>query len=190
MKANNISLWLRVTTSSLALASFTHAAEVVKTCRLDPKTQISIVRDAKVYDTHVYYLIGKDRKKLPLFGNVENSRGSSLHIACVGKKARALVISGEFTANALQGIVFSYDADANKIERLDFAEKSRPNWLYLGAKEHLLIINTNGLGDSDKKYTIYRYTRKSTGDATIENTNQLPSTVAFDANTLYREDLK
>ena len=112
------------------------SAETIVTCKLGPKPSqsITVVRASKIASTHVYYLqYGKVRT--PFFGSLDNSRGSLVHVQCVGKKRRALIVSGEFTANALQGFAIANSSDSDRLERLDFAEKNRPMRIYLAAHE-------------------------------------------------------
>lgn len=135
--------------------------------------RIEILRDTKVADSYIYYthFAGEIR---PFFGDVEHSRGSDVRIECAGKAPRALVTSGEFTANAAQGFVLTYNTDFGMVERLDFAEKERPKLLYLGRQETLVVIPTFGHGETNKKYTVYSKKSGSNEHVVIEGVNDLP----------------
>jgi hypothetical protein len=138
--------------------SICSAEELVKTCRLgtQPDRNIAIVRDSKIADTHIYYLRrGADRT--PFFNDADQSRGSSVRVECVGKGTRALLVSGEFTANFLQGFVLNLAPGSNSPERLDFAEKSRPQWIYLDSHEIIVVIPTHGLGETNARYVAYHH---------------------------------
>lgn len=136
-------------------------------------------------DTHIYYL-RQDGKRSPLFGDPEQSRGSAVLAECVGKKVRALVVSGTFTANFLQGFVLTYRPESNVPERLDFAEKSRPPWLYLSAHEIIVIIPTYGYGETNAKYAAYHHVLGRTDLDRTDGINQLPSPAGFEVVHIQR----
>lgn len=141
----------------LFVHSLTVAAELVTSCDVGGKTnsRVEAVRDYPIADTQVYYLRQNGRKR-PFFEDKDSSRGSSVEVACVGRKTRALVVTGEFTANFLQGFVLSLNPKTGVVERLDFAEKNRPVWLYLTPADTTIVIPTNGYGESNKKFVVYR----------------------------------
>lgn len=162
--------------SSLACAS-----ELVLTCNVGAKTakRVEIVRDSGIGDTHIYY-VRQEGGIQPVFGNPDDSRGSDVHIACAGEKQHALVVSGAFTANFLQGFVLTHNPATGKIERLDFAEKQPPEWLYLGAKKTLIVVPTNGYGETNKKYVMYRHLAGATTDGEPVGMDKLPAIGRFE----------
>ena len=152
------------------------AAELVKTCDVGskPGSRVEAVRDSKVADTYVYYL-RQNGSTHPFFENKDSSRGSSVQIACVGSHARALVVTGEFTANFLQGFVLSRNPVNGMVERLDFAEKNRPVWLYLSASETDVVIPTHGFGETNKKFIVYRHFVGSGAEPQVIPMDELPA---------------
>lgn len=160
----------------LFMHSFAAAAERVMSCELGDKmsSRVDVIRDSRIADTHVYYLRQNGNKR-PFFGDKDSSRGSSVEIACVGRKARALVVTGEFTANFLQGFMLSLNPKSGKVERLDFAEKNRPTWLYLSPSEATIVIPTNGYGETNKKFVAYRHSFGSTAEAQVVPMDELPA---------------
>lgn len=167
------------------LAPLAGASELLVACDIGAKAskRVEVVRDEEIADTHIYYL-RQGRKIRPFFGGREASRGSSVRIACVGKKRRALVVSGEFSANALQGFALTYNPTIDRIERLDFAEKSPPAWLYLGANKSLIVIPTHGLGETNKKYLVYRHINGAKADREAVGMETLPDNDRFDVINL------
>lgn len=157
------------------------ASEPVKVCQLgnDESHAVTVIRNAKIAFTHAYYL-EYNGELSPLFGTLEQSRGSSVEIACVGSKRHALVMSGEFSANALQGFAMSYSPVTNSLERLDFAEKSSPTWLYLSPKEMVVIVNTLGYGETSSKYRAYHHVAGSSDEAMADAIDQLPASTGFE----------
>ena len=161
------------------------AAETVLTCKIGPGPfqRLRVVRDSKIASTHVYYL-QQGKVRTPFFGSRDNSRGSSVHAQCVGKKRRALIVSGEFTANALQGFAIANSPDSDRLERLDFAEKSRPMRVYLAAHEMVIVVATNGLGETNGKYVAYRHIAGGGEQGDVQGINELPTLPVFDVFNL------
>jgi hypothetical protein len=161
---------------SLAVHAFAAAAELMISCDLGekPSSRVDAIRDSKIADTYVYYLRQNGRVR-PFFGDKDSSRGSSVQIACAGRKTRALVVTGEFTANFLQGFVLRGNPKSGGIEQLDFAEKNRPTWLYLTASETAIVIPTHGYGETNKKFVVYRHIVGSTAGPQVVPMDELPA---------------
>lgn len=174
MKIPTCALLLLISTSA-------HSIELVKVCNLGTQSaqRIEVVRDAPIEATHIYYL-RQNGKSVPFFGTPEQSRGSNVVAHCAGKDQHALVVSGEFTANALQGFVVTQPSGLAGLERLDFAEKNRPSWLYLSSHELMIVIASSGYGETNGKYVVYRhFTQKAERDR-VDATNVLPSPRGFE----------
>lgn len=156
--------------------AFSSAAELVASCDVGSKShrRVEAIRDSKIADTYVYYL-RQNGSTRPFFEDKDSSRGSSVQIACVGFHARALVVTGEFTANALQGFVLSRNPFNGAVERLDFAEKNRPAWLYLSPTETAVAIPTHGYGETSKKFVVYRHVLGSAAEPQVIPTDDLPA---------------
>lgn len=163
----------------LQLCLFAHAfavaTELVATCNVGGNTgrRVDALRDSKIADTYVYYL-RQDGTKRPFFGDRDSSRGSSVQVACVGSKARALVVTGEFTSNFLQGFVLSRNPKTGLVERLDFAEKNRPAWLYLSESETTVVIPAHAYGETTKKFVMYRHFVGSAAEPQVVAMDELP----------------
>jgi hypothetical protein len=161
------------------------AAEPVLTCKLGPRPSqnVAVVRDLKIASTYVYYL-RHGKVRTPFFGSLDNSRGAMVNAQCVGKKQRALIVSGEFTANALQGFAITNFPDSDRPERLDFAEKNRPTRFYVAPHEMLIVVATGGLGETDAKYVAYRHVAGRSEQDEARGMNELPSSSGFDVFNL------
>ena len=99
---------------------------------------------------------------------------------CVGRTNRVLVLSGEFTANAVQGFVLTYKPANRKVGRLNFAEKSRPKWLFLSKNDTIIVVPTHGLGETSKKFVAYRTQMGSMDAAAGEGIDQLPKAKGYE----------
>lgn len=169
------------------MVSWAAASELVLTCDVGAKTttRVEILRDSEIGDTHIYY-VRQNGETHTFFNNPDGSRGSDVHAACVGKKHRAIVVSGAFTANFLQGFVLTRTSAIGKIERLDFAEKNPPEWLYLGADRTLIVLPTYGYGEISSKYVIYRHVSGAKTAAEPIGMDKLPAVGRFEVIKLKR----
>lgn len=165
----------------LFVHSLTVAGELVTSCDVGGKTnsRVDVVRDSPIADTHVYYLRQNGRKR-PFFEDKDSSRGSSVEVACVGRKTRALLVTGEFTSNFLQGFVLSLNPKSRVVERLDFAEKNRPAWLYLTPSETTIVIPTHGYGETNKRFVVYRHFVGSAAEPQVVPMDELPAQAGAD----------
>jgi hypothetical protein len=167
--------------AALMSAPFLACAENLLTCNVGPgpTIHVEVIREAPVADTWIYFL-RQNGATTPLFVDVDSSRGSSVDAACVGKKNHALVLSGEFAANARQGFVLTYRPGRDAPGRLDFAEKGRPGWLFINATETIVAVATNGLGETSKKYRMYRSATGLSGEPAVESADRLPGRRAYE----------
>lgn len=157
------------------------ASEVVTACDVGggPRMRLEVLRETPIADTHVYSL-RQQGKSTPVFSDIDGSRGASVSAVCVGRKQRALVFSGEFTANAVQGFVLTFKPKTQKVGRLDFAEKSRPKWLFLSKNETIVVVPTHGLGETSSKYVAYRAPAGSSASPAGEGIDQLPRAEGYE----------
>ncbi|WP_423391940.1 hypothetical protein [Burkholderia sp. LMG 21824] len=72
---------------------------------------------------------------------------------CVNK---TLVFALDYGPPYLKGVAIRQNPKTHVEERIYFAEKSLPRWLYSGRQEMLVIIPNEGY-ETDKKYLVYRY---------------------------------
>lgn len=179
-----------IATCSFCMASASLAAEAVQVCKLGAKasSRVELIRDDPVASTHIYYLQYAGQRT-PLFGTKALSRGADVAAQCVGTRQRALILSGEFTANALQGVALTNNPRTHKIARLDFAEKDRPRWLYLGPQHLMVVVPSSGYGESDARYTLYRHRFSGKGHDRVMHVPELPPTTGseiIDLTTVVR----
>jgi hypothetical protein len=170
----------------IAIASVSSAAsaEVVITCQVADGSSniIKVARDHQLSDTHVYKLHYSGKTEY-FFDDEDGSRGGPVKVICAaGKNERALVVYGEFAANYQQGFALIYNRLTAKIERLDFAEKGPPEWLYLGKNEAIVIAPTYGLGENGgKPYAAYRHIKGRDEDPDPEGVDVPTAPPGYDA---------
>jgi hypothetical protein len=96
----------------------------------------------------------------PFVGNVALAR-------CVGG---ALVFALE---QALKGVAIRRNPQTHADERIYFAEKALPGWLYLSNQKMLVVIPNEG-HETDKKYLVYQYVSGNGQPDESTATDQLP----------------
>ncbi len=161
--------WRVLFLSGLAMCSHAFAKEqIITTCSLG-NNRVKLVRSQPIYDTHQYAIRTGNSAPVLIFGDEEHSRGSSVKQHCIGHNNRILILSGEFTANALEGIAYFYDHQTNQLASIRFAERTRPRWAYIGTSDLLLVFLNGDHGESDSKYTIYRYLRGQEPEISYSN---------------------
>jgi hypothetical protein len=150
----------------VAASPAAHGMETVAHCTLgrDRGHMVALSRDHAIDTTAVYYLSKDGGAPVRLYpGDADQSRGDDIHAACVGSKERALVVSGEFRSNYLQGVAIRYNDAAKRWEQVSFAERTRPARVYLNAKGLTVLIPNSGRNESSKQYIIYRYDGHANG---------------------------
>ncbi|KWS04989.1 hypothetical protein AZ78_2539 [Lysobacter capsici AZ78] len=148
-------------------------------CDLGPAKQprvAEISRAGKIEDTYVYSLRqGKAAKATLWGGESDDSRGSEVKVKCVGDRQRALAVMGDFmSAGYPRGLVLVYDTGRRAYERFDFAERNAPGWLYLGAKDRLLVFPPGGRLETERRYLVYRFAAGAGQDNSEEMVDALP----------------
>lgn len=150
----------------------------------DPRV-VEVSRAGKIEDTYVYSLRqGKAAKATLWGGESDDSRGSQVKVKCVGDKRRALALMGEFmSAGYPRGLVLVYDTGRRAYERFDFAERNAPGWLYLGAKDRLLVFPPGGRLETERRYLVYRFAAggaaSASQDKSEETVDALPAAAGY-----------
>ena len=174
----------------IPLVSF--GAEVMQTCQLGNQDThvIKVTREKEIASSHIYALHYSGRPQY-FFDSADASRGLSVHISCIGKKQRSLLVYGEFTSNFLQGFVIVRDHTTGKLHRLDFAERSPPKWVYMSNRQTLVIMETHGVTEyGKKKYVVYRRAHEDGAEVHVSGANALPAADGFEVVVLQGEPHK
>jgi hypothetical protein len=173
----------------LSMAPAVSAADLVKICDIGiaKRQRVEVLRESPIGSTYVYST-RHGGMVTPFFGGPEQSRGDSVSMRCVGIYAQALIVWGEFTANALQGFVLLSPPGGASVERLDFAEKVPPARLYLGRREVVVAFPTMGLGETNARYVLYRHAFGLHGGDQVEASNVLPSPTGFEVIQLEQSE--
>jgi len=140
----------------LAAIPAIYAAESVDTvisCRLDDGTHATLKAESRGLDGKAL-IVEVSGQTQPAFLDMPDMDyvGQIVLAICVGK---ALVFAQESGSPYLKGVVVRKNPQTHAEERINFAEKSLPRWLYLGRHEMLLIIPNEGY-ETNKRYLVYR----------------------------------
>jgi hypothetical protein len=159
----------------LPLSASAENLKVVESCLLGtgPSTQAAVLSDQPIADSAIYYLQQKQELS-PVFASAEMSRGAAMSIQCAGREEKTLVVSGEFSSNYLQGFALRYNSASHELERIDFAERNRPSWVYLNQSGMAVVFQNTG-NESSKKYLVYQYISGKDQAEAAYGTNKLPA---------------
>ncbi|MBV4459015.1 hypothetical protein KVG96_13725 [Pseudomonas sp. COR58] len=116
---------------------------------------VSLLRGQPILDDYVYR-IQQSRKSAFLYEDLDSSRGSNVHWRCIALKkgVNVLLVTGEFSSNYLQSVLFHYDQSAAKVRRISSTERNRPGWIGLTRHGPQVIYENTGL-ESPHRYLIY-----------------------------------
>jgi hypothetical protein len=152
---------------AVAFVNSTNAAdsgnEVLASCVLGKarKLVVEVLASDRVGNTFTVHLrTAHHDGTATLFpaGEQDESRGTSVRIQCEGRKEKVLVITGEFYGSGYpRGLVLRYNGE--KLQRLEFAERSPPRFLYLMPRRMALYV-PQPYPDREQGWTVYRYNAK------------------------------
>jgi hypothetical protein len=151
--------------------------ELVTICPLGKggNHELRLLRDHSIDSSAIYYVSEDGRAPTRIHPGEENqSHGDSVQALCIGKMERVLLVTGEFSSNYLQGVAIRYNTEAQRIERIDFAERERPTAMDLSSRGMLVVVPNTGRNESPKRYIIYRYVRGNAATAEQTYSDRLP----------------
>lgn len=150
---------------ALLLAASTATAAplvTVRTCRLDGGARIALLTKPGMDGNRFYLRIdgrtGKAFTDIPEYDFV----GTVAFSACVD---HVLVFAISYGPPYLKGVAVRQNPVSHATERVDFAEKALPRWLYLSPTAMQLVIPNFG-NEVSSKYLVYRF-RAVQGQASI-----------------------
>lgn len=118
-------------------------------------------------------LLQVDGKTAPAFQDMPDTDfvGEVVLAKCVHK---TMVFALNYGPPYLKGVALRKNPVSHAVERIYFAEKALPQWLYTSDEEMLVVIPNVGL-ETGRKYLVYRYDagRGQPAESSAENT--LPS---------------
>ena len=146
-------------------------------CHLGGGNKVTLISESHGLDGQALFLKvnGSTEKAFQDFPDT-NFVGNVALSKCVGN---ILVYVLNYGTPYLKGAIVRFNPDTSRIEKTNFAEKSLPAWIYVGAHGNLVIIPTQGYGETDKKYVIYRFVAGIGQNEQPEFSNNLPSAEGY-----------
>ena len=153
--------------------SYATRAERVTSCLLDARAPVEVYRASRIADTHIYgYSFKKGDLRL-IYTSEEDSRGLGVKHQCVGGAERVLILSGEFSSNYIQGVVLRYNKRNGQLEKLDFSERERPQYLYVN-DDGISVVLPNSPDRGAARYIVYTLKSSNGREVMREVTDVLP----------------
>ncbi|KVR05484.1 hypothetical protein WK09_27280 [Burkholderia ubonensis] len=123
-------------------------------CTLADRTRVTLKAESHGDDGDALF-VDEGGKTQPAFLDMPDTEfvGDVALARCVGG---ALVFALEYGPPYLKGVAIRRNPLTHRDERICFAEKALPKWLYLGSQEMLVVIPNLG-HETDKKYLVYHY---------------------------------
>ncbi len=173
---------MTIRTAVVVVTFVVHCASMAQTVvmRCDIGTpahpqKVELLRSKRMVDTHVYSVrLAPSKAEQYLFDEEQDSRGSNVRFMCAGKDEKTLVVSGEFTSNFLKGAALVYRQQ--QLEKLEFADRVRPQWLYLTEHSIKVVMPTNGHGEVPEKFVSYAHVFGDNQEAQQKGLASLPPT--------------
>lgn len=141
---------------ALLFAASTAAATpmvAVRTCSLDGGTRISLLAEPRLEGNRLF--LRMDGKIGRAFSDMPESDfvGAIALSACVN---HVLVFAISYGPPYLKGVAIRHNPLSHVTERIDFAEKALPQWLYLSPTAMQLVIPNIG-NEVSSKYLVYGF---------------------------------
>lgn len=133
-------------------ASATQLSEV-RTCRTEAGSPISLLAEKGLEGSRLYLKL--DGQIKTAFTDMPDADfvGTVVMSTCAG---HALIFAISYGPPYLKGVVVRRNPVNHAVERIDFAEKSLPRWLYLSPTQMRLVIPNIG-NETASKYLIYDF---------------------------------
>lgn len=164
----------------LSLLYFTnpaHAASLtlVRSCHLVDGSQMTLLAEATADGNRLHLQINEHTEKA--FTDMPDADfvGTIVLVACID---HSLVFAINYGSPYLKGAVVRKNPVSHRLERIDFAEKTLPRWLYVNSQEMQLIIPNIGY-EVQSKYIVYQFSAPDGQTTEPLATDTLPSRRGF-----------
>lgn len=122
-------------------------------CPLSDGTTVSLLIESSTEGQRLF--VNLDQKTQPAFTDMPDTDfvGEVVMAKCASS---SLIFVMNYGSPYLKGVVLRKNPATHSIERIDFAEKALPRYLYLGQKQMRLVIPNIG-NEVSTKYLVYDY---------------------------------
>ncbi|MFJ7281611.1 hypothetical protein [Pseudomonas sp. NPDC099000] len=133
--------------------AFAEAQRSILNCPLSDGTGISLLAEVNADGERL--LVNLDQKTSNAFTDMPDSDfvGEVVMAKCASS---SLIFVMDYGSPYLKGVVLRKNPVSHSIERIDFAEKALPRYLYLGQQQMRLVIPNIG-NEVSTKFLVYDY---------------------------------
>ncbi|WPN55498.1 hypothetical protein [Pseudomonas sp. P9_31] len=145
--------WTYAIAALLAAPAYAQPLQTILTCPLADSTHVSLLAESDVEGQRLF--IELDGKTQIAFTDMPKSDfiGRIVLAKCA---ASSLIFALEYGSPYMKGVVLRKNPVSHTVERIDFAEKALPRWLYLGREQIRLVIPNIGY-EVSAKFLVYDY---------------------------------
>jgi hypothetical protein len=148
--------------------------QTITSCTLADGTRAELKAESHGSDGVALY-VDEGGKTQPAFLDMPNNQfiGNVKLARCVGG---ALVFALDYGPPYIKGVVIRRNPQSHADERIYFAEKALPRWLYLNDREMLLVVPNLG-HETGKKYLVYEFIagKGQIGESRVTDTLPAPT---------------
>ncbi|GID03445.1 hypothetical protein [Pseudomonas sp. 008] len=145
--------WKYIIAALLAAPAYAQPLQTILTCPLADRTQVSLLAETNAQGQRLFVKL--DSKIQPAFSDIPDFDffGEVFLAKCVSS---SLIFAFAYGSPYLKGVVLHKNPVTHTVERIDFAEKALPRWLYLGREQVRLVIPNIGY-EVSAKFLVYDY---------------------------------
>ncbi|WP_242538972.1 hypothetical protein [Trinickia acidisoli] len=126
----------------------------ITSCVLADGTRATLKAESRGDDGDALF-VDEGGKTQPAFLDMPDTQFVG-HVALARCVGGVLIFALEYGPPYLKGVAIRRNPQTHADERIYFAEKSLPKWLYLSNQKMLVVIPNTG-HETDKKYLVYQY---------------------------------
>ncbi|WP_207284369.1 hypothetical protein [Pseudomonas sp. FW300-N2A2] len=145
--------WFCLTAVLLGVSAQAQPSKSILSCPLADGTRISLLTEQTPEGQRLF--VELDKKIETAFTDMPDSDFLG-EIALAKCASSSLIFAMNYGSPYLKGVVLRKNPVSHTIERINFAEKALPSYLYLGQKQMRLIIPNIG-NEVSTKFLVYDY---------------------------------
>ncbi|HZV67166.1 MAG TPA: hypothetical protein VFG03_19910 [Telluria sp.] len=170
-----IGQWLAASFLFAAGAAVAAPLTTIRSCRADDGSRISLLAEPTIEGSRFYLQIDEQTTKAFTDMPEADFIGTIALAICAD---HVLVFAISYGPPYLKGVAVRKNPLSHAIERIDFAEKALPRWLYLNPSRMQLVIPNEG-NEVPSKYLIYGLTAATAPKSEPGGGNSLPDTHGY-----------
>lgn len=159
----------------MASQAFAVAPKVVRSCRLEDGSQAVLLASHSIDGKQLSLRV--NRKLEAAFSDMPDVDfvGDVVLARCIHG---ALIYALNYGSPYIKGAVIRKRVGAKAIDRINFAEKALPRWLYLGRSDIRLVVPNIGY-EVSSRYLVYEFSSDVGQSLEAVGTNSLPDKHGF-----------